>query len=695
MSSGWAAQQLTELLAQLGTCEDVPSAVRTGLDRASEAFEAEAGVVVRDGEVLAAVGFGGSEPPADWGVAGAPVPGLGELPFTSAPFDGGWLALAREGDPFTVQESALLRGVAQALSQTVRSLELVQSLRNRQELLERLAHIQRSIVQRSDLEGLLNAIVTGAGELVGGDVITLRLLGEGGLRLAAAAGVDEEVRERLAARSIDVPIPTELQVYENPEAPFLQVEGLRSVLSAPVLRNGKPCGVLSVCSRSEGRFGPEELEAMVAFAEHASLALTDAHNHADAVHRALHDPLTNLPNRSLFVDRLRQAELRAARAGTAVGVLFLDLDGFKTINDSLGHGRGDELLVAVATRLAEALRAGDTAARLGGDEFAVLVDGLNDERETVAVAQRMLEALRAPIQLGSQFVTVRASIGVATARGPGEDLLRDADLAMYQAKAQGRDRIVSFDCGMHAATIASVALEHDLRQALEHGELWLAFQPVVDLDTGAYVAAEALCRWTRPPLEFIPVAEETGLIVPLGAWVLQEACRTAASWPDELRVGVNVSSVQLRSAEFVTTVADALAASGLRPDRLMLELTESVLMEDVQRSAERLRALQALGVRIAIDDFGTGHSSLEYLHQLPLDSLKIPKPFVDDVDADGGDLARAIVDLGRSFGLTVVAEGIETEAQWETLRELGCTRGQGFLFAKPMSAEELLAAVAV
>ena len=668
--------------------------MRTGLDRAAEAFEAEAGVVVRDGEVVASLGFPASEsPPTDWGVSGAFVPGLGELPCVHSPLDGGWVALAREGEPFSVPEAALLRGMAQALAQTVRTLELVHSLRARQGLLERLAQIQRSIVERTDLDSLLEAIVNGAGELVGGDVITLRLLDDGVLRLAAACGVDDATRTRIGGRGLVGPLPTELIVHEDPSHPFLAAEGLESVMTAPVLRNGEPCGVLAVASRSAGLYGADEREAMVAFAEHASLALTDAHNHADAVHRALHDPLTELPNRSLFVDRLRQAEQRAVRSGTAVGVLFLDLDGFKTINDSLGHARGDELLIAVAARLSEALRAGDTAARLGGDEFSVLIDGLTDEREAVLVAQRMLDALRTPVDLGGHVVTVRASIGVATARGPGGDLLRDADLAMYQAKSQGRDRVVSFDGDMHAAMVASVAVEHELRQALAEDGLWLAYQPIVDLETGAITAAEALCRWTLPPLEFIPLAEETGLIVPLGAWVLEEACRTAASWPGDLSVNVNVSSVQLRSNEFVATVAGALERGGLSPHRLVLELTETVLMTDFKRTAGLLRELQTLGVRIAIDDFGTGHSSLQYLQALPLDTLKIPKPFIDTLDSGGGALAQAIVDLGRSFGLTVVAEGIETEAQREALRALGCTRGQGYLFARPLSAEALLTAV--
>jgi len=695
LAYNWAAQQLTEYLTLLGTCEDVPSALRAGVDRAAEAFDAEAGAVLEDGAVLEGIGN------AEWREREAGVPGLGTVPALVAPLDERLaLTVARAGEPFSVEEAALLRGMAKALAQTVRTLELVASLRSRQELLERLAQIQRSIVDRTDLESLLAKIVAGAAELVGDEVVSLRLVDDEDptvIRLVASTGISEETRQAAATRRVgESTIPSTitggLVVIEDTsdiEDRPLHNEGIRAMMSAPVFRNGMVCGVLNVASRLQGRrYGPDEREVLLAFAEHTSLALTDARNHSDAVHRALHDPLTNLPNRSLFQDRLRQAEQRAARAGSAVGVLFVDLDGFKGINDSLGHHRGDELLIEVARRLSAALRAPDTAARLGGDEFAVLVDDLRDEREAVTVAKRMLTALRKPITLGGQEFDVRASIGVATARGPGEDLLRDADLAMYQAKNQGRDRVVSFDAAMHSALVAGVALENDLRCALRKGELQLAFQPIVDLESGQPCAAEALLRWKHPPLDFIPVAEETGLIVPIGAWVLETACRTALDWP--FPVTVNVSSVQLRSGEFVATVAAALGA--LPPERLVIEITESVLMTDVKRTAAMLRDLKALGVRIAIDDFGTGHSSLQYLHELPLDKLKIPKPFIDELDTGGeGVLARAIIDLGRSLDLDVIAEGIETELQRSRLWAMGCCVGQGFLFAKPVPADELAA----
>jgi diguanylate cyclase (GGDEF)-like protein len=717
VNSSWAAQQITEYLTQLGACDELGAALKTGIERAAEAFEAEAGAVVRDGAVVATIGFPTSEPPAaDWGRPGeleAPVPGLGTIAAVGVPLgdEGGWLALARDGEPFGVEEGALLRGMARALEQRARMLELLGSMRRRQELLERLAEIQRSIVHRTDLDALLRAIVEGAQSLTSDEIVALRLRDDHDptiTNLVASAGLDAEDLNRIRANrsglgaSGQAIAADELVVLEdypnNPRAlPQMAESGVQASMSAPVWRNGAVCGSLSVASRRPGRrYGADERDVLVAFAKHASLALTDARNHSDAVHRALHDPLTGLPNRSLLLDRLIQAQERTARSPGAVGVLFLDLDGFKTVNDSLGHGRGDELLVAVAKRLEDVLRSGDTAARLGGDEFAILVEALDAEREATLVAERIMLALREPFTLSGHEIAVRASIGVATARGPGGDLLRDADLAMYQAKAQGRDRVVGFDAGMHAAMIKRLALEGDLRRALERDELFLAFQPIVDLADGRPVAAEALLRWNHPtrgevmPADFVPLAEETGLIVPIGGWVLESACRAATAWVD-LPVSVNVSSVQLRSTEFPGTVAAALAASGLAPGRLILEITETVLVQDVERTARQLMEIKHLGVRIAIDDFGTGHSSLQYLQGLPIDWLKIPKPFVDELASEGGEgvLARAILELGRSFGLQVIAEGIEVEAQSERLQGFGCSVGQGFLFARPLTPEAL------
>ena len=712
LADSWAAQQLTEYLTHLGACDDAGAALRTGVERAAEVFEAEAGAVVRDGAVVATVGFPAHEPPPpSWGCPGeraAEVPGLGTVAAVSAPLEGdGWIALGREGERFGVEESALLRGMARALEQTLRMLELVGSLRRRQDLLERLAEIQRSIVHRTDLDALLNGIVEGAQALIGDEVVALRLVDDGDphmTRLVASTGLDAETRARVHQGRVGTgaggaAIATaELTVLEDYAAddranPPLSADGLHAAMSAPVWRNGVVCGSLTVGSRRRGRrYGDDEREVLVSFAKHASLALTDAHNHSDAVHRALHDPLTELPNRSLFLDRLRQAEERAARSGSCVAVLFLDLDGFKTVNDSLGHRSGDELLMGVAVRLAGVLRAGDTAARLGGDEFAMLVEDLPVEREAIIVAERVMAALRAPFAVAGQAVAARASVGVATARGPGSDLLRDADLAMYQAKADGRDQIVVYNGDMHAAMVERMALERDLRAALDRDELHLEFQPIVDLGDGRVVATEALLRWRHPrrgnvpPLEFVPLAEETGLIVPLGSWVLEAACRAAAGW-DDVPVSVNVSSVQLRSSHFPATVEAALAAAELPPERLILEITESMLVQDVERTAAQLAELKRLGVRIAIDDFGTGHSSLQYLQRLPIDTLKIPKPFVDELATELGEgvLARAILDLARSFGLQVIAEGIEVEAQRDRLAGLGCTAGQGFLFARPLS----------
>jgi diguanylate cyclase (GGDEF)-like protein len=388
-----------------------------------------------------------------------------------------------------------------------------------------------------------------------------------------------------------------------------------------------------------------------------------------------------------------------------VTVLVLDLDSFKRVNDSLGHAAGDRLLTSVAERLIDTIRPGDTVARLGGDEFAILLED-TELADGIRIAQRLGEALDRPFPVGGHQVLARASIGVASG-DPGaqtaDDLLTNADLAMYLAKGQGKARYAVFQAGMHEAAIARLELEADLRRALELGEFVLLYQPVVRLGDRSMVGMEALIRWKRPsgevvsPDRFIPLAEETGLIREIGHWVLQEACRQAGVWQAEhnpmpaLRLSVNLSPRQLEDPEIVKDVERILVASGLAPHCLVIEITESLLISEPDVAVRRLADLKHLGVRLAIDDFGTGFSSLSYLRRFPVDVLKIDQSFVAALGHAPEDaaLAHAIVKLGHTLGLRVVAEGIETLAQLTELRELGCEYGQGYLFARPLTAEAL------
>ena len=420
---------------------------------------------------------------------------------------------------------------------------------------------------------------------------------------------------------------------------------------------------------------------------------------------ALHDSLTGLPNRVLLVDRLAMALARATRRRARVGVLFLDLDRFKLFNDSRGHAAGDALLRGVADRLRVAIRPGDTVARFGGDEFVVVCDELADESEALRVGDRVLRSLREPFTVGSEEVFLSGSLGIALAEADSvpDSLLRDADAAMYRAKVRGRSHCEVFDYTMRQEAASRLATQGALHRALERNELRIVYQPIVSLVSGEVTGAEALVRWIHPvrgfvpPADFIPLAEESGLIVPIGNWVLEDAVRHWAGWkarhPDRVPpvLHVNLSPRQLDQQEFLGFVHHILRRYGVDPGQVCLELTETVLMEDLQRQRSPLTELRDLGLRIALDDFGTGYSSLTYLKRFPVDCIKIDQMFVAGVATDTYDAAivQSVIDLAHAVGLSVVAEGVETPHQLGCLRRLGCDQAQGFLFSKARPAQDI------
>jgi diguanylate cyclase (GGDEF)-like protein len=416
-------------------------------------------------------------------------------------------------------------------------------------------------------------------------------------------------------------------------------------------------------------------------------------------HLAHYDALTDLPNRVLFREKLEQA-LREIRLGEQLAVLYIDIDEFKSVNDALGHAVGDELLKTVADRLRSCVGENDIAARLGGDEFAVIQMSVGDQAQTSRLVEEIHHAIRRPLECAGQHITSDASIGIAMAPGDGrniDQLLKNADLALYGAKGDGRRTYRFFEPGMDARAKARRMLEMELRRAITDGGLEVNYQPLVNLGDDSISGCEALLRWRHPqrgmisPADFIPVAEETGLINELGQLVLDTACMEAAKWPDHIRIAVNVSPVQFRSQTLALNVAGALAASGLAASRLELEITEAVLMRDDETALATLHQLRALGVRIALDDFGTGYSSLSYLQRFPFDKIKIDRSFIKSIADEGASSAivEAVVNIAAASNMTTTAEGVELEWQRELLREIGCTEMQGFLFSPAVPAIEV------
>ena len=499
----------------------------------------------------------------------------------------------------------------------------------------------------------------------------------------------------------------------------LVADGIRNAMVARLRGEAGVQGELVVANRQSqaGPFDDDELQLLETLANHASVALENARlvvNLEQSLHRlehqATHDALTGLANRSLLMERAGRTVSRARWDRGLFAILVLDLDGFKTINDSLGHAAGDRLLVVVGERIKECIRGGDTAARLGGDEFVILLDPVAGEQEAAAaVAGRVIEALREPVELEGREVVVLGSVGLAVWNGTddAEALLRNADAAMYVAKWGGKGRYAVFEPHMHRAAVERLELEAALHQALAGNQFEVVYQPIVALQTGRTVAVEALARWRRdgqdiPAATFIPLAEDTGLIIPLGQWVLETACQQLKAWQDELgslapvSVSVNLSPRQVQQPELVERIGHALAASGLDPRHLELELTEGVLLEGDEATVAKLAAIGELGIRLAIDDFGSGYSSMSYLRKFAFDTLKIDASFVADLERGGQQaaLTRAMVHLGHALDLQVVAEGIERQAQVEILRSLRCPLGQGHWLAPPLRPEQLPAHLA-
>jgi diguanylate cyclase (GGDEF)-like protein len=488
-----------------------------------------------------------------------------------------------------------------------------------------------------------------------------------------------------------------------------------SMAAATFMRtDGKVGGLICVLDEVARTWSDDDVATLAEFGNMAGTEmqlrqmLSDREVHEQRLrHQSAHDALTGLPNRAFFMKRLADATHRARRGQDGLfAVLFLDVDSFKIVNDSMGHHVGDEMLVTIARRLEGCVRGGDIVARLGGDEFAILLERIADVRDAAMVAERVQVAMQAPLAIGGYDHATSASIGVALSTGASEQpeyVLRSADIAMYRAKNSGRGRYEMFDRAMHAEALTRLQIETDLRHAFDRNEFFLHYQPIVSLKTGRIVGVEALVRWRHfergvvSPATFVPVAEDTGLVVPLGRWVLREACQQARLWQGESEDGepfgisVNLSVREFGQPDLVRAVASILEETGLPAKALRIEITESAIIGQKHPAIETVEQLRALGVSIHLDDFGTGYSALSYLHRLPLDAVKVDRAFTSSIDQEDRPLhvVRAIISLAHAIGLEVVAEGVTNQRQLELLREMGCDLAQGFIFSRPCNIEEM------
>ena len=637
-------------------------------------------------------------------------------------------------EPLAEDTLDLLASVAAAIAQAIARTRAEEALRESRSGLqresERLLALHRASTvlasQTAEPDTVLDEVLRSAVALLGAGSASLYLWDEPAQLLrctrnwqvpAIDTTPDVRVGEGLAGQTFARAEPLIVNDYMAWELamPSGRDCGLSAGLGVPLRRAGEPIGVLLIRSYAADAppFTDDDARVVALFGDQAAIAIANARQvaerrllEAELRHSAFHDPLTGLPNRTLFADRLAQLLSRARRRKQhRLALLLLDLDRFKDVNDSLGHLAGDRLLIGVARGLERVVRDGDSVARLGGDEFAILLDDIKDPGDAMRVANRIQRQLALPVDLDERHVSTTASIGIAFStpnRADPDELLRDADTALYRAKALGKGRCTVFDTAMRAQTVARLELEADLRHAAERGELRLHYQPIMSLRTGELTRVEALLRWQHPrrrllrPAEFLPMAEETGLIVPIGRWVLRAACAQVKGWHDAglsgVPVAVNVSAHQLGRGDLGEVVSRTLDETGLPAACLELELTESAVMEHVGRAIGTLQGLKALGVRIAVDDFGTGYSSLSYLTRLPIDALKIDRSFVRDLMTDRTSemVTKAVVDLAHNLGLTVTAEGADTPGHVAYLRSLGCDEVQGYLIGRPTRADNVL-----